>query len=157
MNVYRGAWSVDELDKKILRVLQKDCRRSFREIAKEVGTTPVTAINRIRNMERAGVIKGYYADINYEKLGYNITGVIGVIVDGTGLKKLEEEVSKFDNISQVFEVTGDTDVVLVGSFEDMKGLQAFVKERLLVKSFVKKTVTQIVTNTYKNSPKIEIK
>ncbi|QQG40061.1 MAG: Lrp/AsnC family transcriptional regulator [Candidatus Aenigmatarchaeota archaeon] len=148
---------MDELDKKILRVMQKDCRRSFREISKEVGATPVTVINRVRNMEKAGILKGYCADINYEKLGYGITAIIGVIAEGAGLKRLEEDVSKFDNIKLVYEVTGDTDVVLIGAFRDMKEMQSFVKERLLAKNFVTKTITQVVTNVYKDSPKIDIK
>ncbi|MBI4017523.1 MAG: Lrp/AsnC family transcriptional regulator [Candidatus Aenigmarchaeota archaeon] len=148
---------MDELDKKILRVMQKNCRRSFREIAKEVGSTPVTVINRVRALERNGVIRGYVADLHYEKLGYSIIGIIGVIAEGAGLKKLEEEVAKFDNIRFVYEATGETDVVLVGSFKDMKELQSFVKERLLAKNFVTKTVTQIVTNVYKESPIINIK
>lgn len=147
---------MDELDKKILRVMQKNCRRSFREIAKEVGSTPVTVINRVRAMEKAGTIRGYCVDLNYEKLGYGIVGIIGVIAEGAGLKKLEEEVSKFTHIRLVYEVTGDTDVILVGHFKDIKDLQSFVKDRLLGKNYVNKTVTQIVTNIYKEAPKVEI-
>ena len=147
---------MDELDKKILCVLLKNSRRSFREIAKVVGSTPVTVINRVRVMEKGDVIRGYSADVNYERLGYGIVGIIGVIAEGAGLKRLEEEVAKFNNIRLVYEVTGDTDVVLIGNFKDMKDLQSFVKERLLAKNYVTKTVTQIVTNTYKDTPKIDI-
>ena len=116
----------------------------------------MTVINRVRVMEKGDVIRGYSADVNYERLGYGIVGIIGVIAEGAGLKRLEEEVAKFNNIRLVYEVTGDTDVVLIGNFKDMKDLQSFVKERLLAKNYVTKTVTQIVTNTYKDTPKIDI-
>jgi Lrp/AsnC family transcriptional regulator for asnA, asnC and gidA len=147
---------MDELDKKILRVMQRDCRKSFREISKEVGSTPVTVINRVRAMEKAGVIRKYAADLNYEKLGYTIKGVIGITAENTALKKLEEEVLKFDAVKEVYEVTGPTDVIMIGHFKDMKDLQMFVKEKLMGRDSVK-TITHVVTKTYKESPIVELK
>lgn len=150
-------FELDSLDKKIIDLMQNDCRKSFREIAKTVGSTTVTVINRVRKLEEAGVIKGYIANMNYEKLGFTLTGVISIIAsDRQSLKKLEKDLGKYPNILGVYEVTGEVDVVLIGKFKDLKHLQNFVKEEILASGAASKTISNIVTSIYKENDKVSI-
>ncbi len=71
---------LDEVDKAILRELLVDARLSFREIARRVGVSTATVANKIRRLEEAGIIKGYTAIIDPEKLGYDVTAVIEIVV-----------------------------------------------------------------------------
>ena len=69
---------IDEIDLKILEVLIRDARLSSRQVADKVGVSVGTALARIRRMEREGIIKGYSAIVDHEKLGYQLTAVIAV-------------------------------------------------------------------------------
>ena len=61
---------IDEIDRKILGELTADCRVSYRQLAKKTKVSIGTALNRIKRMEKIGVIKGYSAIVDQEKIGY---------------------------------------------------------------------------------------
>ena len=63
---------LDQTDKKIIAVLNDNSRLPFREIAQRVGVSVATALNRVRQLEKDGVIRKYTVSLDYEKLGYDI-------------------------------------------------------------------------------------
>ncbi|MDY6789119.1 MAG: Lrp/AsnC family transcriptional regulator [Candidatus Nanohaloarchaea archaeon] len=149
-------YEIDELDRKILTKLQKDGRKSFRKIAEEVDSTAVTVINRVDQMKEAGVIKGYTVDVDYSKIGYHIVAAIEIIVKGEHLKDVEERVFNHPNVTAVYEITGDTDILLISKFKDRDQLGGFVVEYLLDSELVEKTITHVAFEAHMEKHNIDL-
>ena len=139
---------LDETDVKILELLQEDARLSSREIGRRLGVSVGTVLGRISRLEQAGVIKGYSAILNQERLGYELTVVTEVVVSKGRLVELEREIASWRNVCCVYDVTGETDAFVVAKFHGREELSAFTK-RLLALPLVERTNTHVVLATVK--------
>jgi len=88
-------YQIDNIDKRILRDLQKDSRKSYEEIARELDVSGGTIHVRIKKLRDLGIIEGSKININYRKLGYNICAFIGINLKNfddyqSALKKLKD-------------------------------------------------------------------
>lgn len=97
---------LDEVDKAILRKLQRDARISFRDIAKEVGTSEATVFVRVKKLQKNGVIKAFRAIVNPEGVGKNVTAFALVKADPRSYPKVLTELRSFDEVCEVYDVTG---------------------------------------------------
>ena len=140
--------SIDAVDKKILSELLRDCRRSYRAIARKAGTSVGTVLTRIRRMERSGVIKGYTAILDHEKLDYQLTVIAEITVSKGKLLEMEEAIGKLPSTCAVYDVTGLTDALVIAKFHNREELSKFTKS-LLAMPFVDRTNTHIVLTTVK--------
>jgi DNA-binding Lrp family transcriptional regulator len=140
--------NIDEVDRKILQQLRTDCRMSYREIAKKTRISVGTALNRIRRMEEAGVILGYSARVDSEKVGYELTGIAEITVSKGKLIEMEQVISKLPNTCAVYDVTGLTDAIVIAKFHNREELSKFTKT-LLSLPFINRTNTQVVLTTIK--------
>ena len=140
--------NIDEVDRRILQQLRIDCRMSYREIAKKAKISVGTALNRIRRMEKAGVILGYSARVDSEKVGYDLTGIAEITVSKGKLIEMEEMISKLPNTCAVYDVTGLTDAIVIAKFHNRDELSKFTKT-LLSLPFINRTNTQVVLTTIK--------
>lgn len=148
---------IDELDTEILTELQNNGRKSFREIAKEVDSTAVTVINRVEKMEEKGILQGYTAKVDYRKLGYHVVAAIELIVEGEHLKEIEERLSEHPNVTSIYEITGDTDILLISKFKERQDLGSFVIDFLLESEIVEKTITHVAFDTFTEKHNIDLK
>ncbi|MEM0088527.1 MAG: Lrp/AsnC family transcriptional regulator [Archaeoglobaceae archaeon] len=146
---------IDEVDLKIIRELQEDARKSLKEIAEKVGVAEGTVYNRINKLKSLGIIEKFIPVLNYPMLGYDITAIIGISAEGGQIVEIEKEIAKEKNVTAVYDVTGDFDIIVVAKFESRKKLDEFVKRLLNMKS-VKKTYTMLVLNVVKESHAIEL-
>jgi DNA-binding Lrp family transcriptional regulator len=140
--------NIDEMDRRILGELMRDCRRSYRSIARRAGVSVGTTLNRIRKLEKAGVIKGYSALLDHEKLGYQLTVLAEITVSKGKLLEMEEAISKLPNTCAVYDVTGLTDALVIAKFHTREELSKFTKN-LLSLPFVDRTNTHVVLTTVK--------
>lgn len=139
---------IDEIDRRILKELTTDCRLSYRQIAKKVRVSVGTVLNRVRRMEEAGVIKGYSATVDHEKIGYQLTGIAEITVSKGKLYEMERAISKLPNTCAVYDTTGLTDAFVIAKFRSREDISKFAKS-LLRMPFVDRTNTHIVLNTIK--------
>src|SRR6266571_852899 len=140
--------AIEELDRKLIVALERDCRRSNRELAVELRVSPSTVITHVKNLEAAGLVKGYAATLDHQKLGYELTAVVEVIVSKGKLLEMEREIAKVPGVCAVYDVTGATDGIVIGKFRDREELSRFAKT-LLAMPFVERTNTHIVLTTVK--------
>jgi len=140
--------TIDSTDMKILSEYVKNGRLSFREIANRIGVAVGTVLSRTKKMEKDGVIKGYSAIIDHEKLGYELTAITEVTVSKGKLLEMEKKIAKLTNICAVYDITGLTDAIIVAKFHSRKELSSFTKA-LLGMPFVERTNTHIVLTTVK--------
>jgi len=141
---------LDETDFKILDALLDDARLSSRQIADRVGVSVGTVLSRIKRMENEGIIKGYSAIVDHERLGYELTVVTEITVAKGKLLDVEHEVAKIPNVCCVYDVTGLTDAIVVAKFKSRKDLSDFTKW-LLSLPYVERTHTNLVLTTVKEN------
>ena len=144
---------LDEIDFKILRELLSNARLSCRQIAKRVGVTTGTVLSRMRRMEREGIIRGYSAILDHEKLGYELTVVTEVVVSKGRLIEMEREIAQHPSVCSVYDVTGQTDAIIIAKFKNRRELSNFTKT-LLALPYVERTNTHVVLNTVKEDFRI---
>jgi Lrp/AsnC family transcriptional regulator, regulator for asnA, asnC and gidA len=139
---------IDELDLKLIKHLQRDGRRSFREIAEELNVAEGTVYNRVTKLKEQGVIRNFMVDIDYSKLGYDLTVVIGVIGRGGHLPEIEKKIAIERNVSAVYDVTGEYDAILIAKLPDRDALNKLVK-KINGLEHVERTYTMVVLNVMK--------
>ncbi|MDH3617511.1 MAG: Lrp/AsnC family transcriptional regulator [Nitrosopumilus sp.] len=138
---------MDKIDEKILKNLMVDARLSARQLAIKLGMSTVTILTRIKKLEKEKIIKGYTALIDHEKLGYDLTAIIEIIAK-KDILDIEEKLSKIDNVCGVYDITGNTDTIIVAKFKERNELSAFVKS-LSSMANIENTITHVVLNTAK--------
>ena len=141
-------FALDEIDRKLLRELLKDSKRSYRELATAIGVSAATVINHVQRLESAGVIKDYSARLDHERLGYELTVVTEIVVSKGKLLETDEEIAKIPNVCAVYDITGQTDAMVVAKFKSRNKLSDFTKA-LLAMPFVERTNTHVVLTTVK--------
>ncbi len=139
---------LDETDIKILEILLSDARLSSRQIAKQCGVSIGTVLSRVKKMEKEGVIKGYSALLDQEKIGYELTVISEITVSKGRLLEMENEIARLPNVCGVYDVTGLIDAIIVAKFKNREELSKFTK-RLLALPYVERTNTHIVLTTIK--------
>ena len=139
---------LDETEVKILKALTLDARLSSRQIAKQCGVSIGTVLSRIKRMENEGIIRGYSALLDHEKLGYELTVVSEITVSKGRLLEVENEIARLPNVCCVYDVTGLIDAVIIAKFKNREELGKFTK-RLLTIPYVERTNTHVVLTSIK--------
>ena len=134
---------IDSVDIAILRVLLKNARASFREIASEVGIAVGTVQNRVRKMEKMGVLQGFEPIIDYSKLGYDVDAIIALKIKRDKIENIRRMFRETPNVMSMYEVTGDVDVFLRVKFKSSSELAEFLINKLS-EEYVKSSVTYTV-------------
>ena len=150
-SVTPGDCMLDETDRRILSVLQRDARTSMRKISEEVGVSLGTVSNRVHKLEEAGVIQGYTVLLDPEKIGWDLNVVIGLRIQKGRLIEIQEKIAKDPRVYGVYDVTGDFDSMVVARARDRSDLDELIKNVMSVDG-VERSVTRLVLNTVKESP-----
>lgn len=116
----------DDLDKKIVDVLQLNARLSYTEISKRVNLSPSAVTERIQRLEDSGVIKGYGANLDYQKMGRQIMVYISIRFRGTGCSALRRDIHMFPEFLQCSRVTGQEDMIIKAAVKDNLALEDLV-------------------------------
>jgi len=150
---YYGHESMDELDKKIIKILNENARCSLREISRTLKVSLSTISTRINRLETEGVIERYIPVINLEKYGFSLTAIINMKISHGKLIEVQKRISKDKHISAVYDITGDWDSLVIAHFRDRRDLNTFIKHVLSLE-FVERTNTQLVLNIVKDEKRV---
>ncbi len=138
----------DELDRRIVQLMCNSSQGSYRQIAKQLGVHPTTLIQRVKNLEKKGVINGYRAKVDYMRLGFDYMGIIQVYVDKNMLD-VQEKIKSIPQVLAVFDVTGECDSIVWIACRDRDEFSNIVKSILTIEG-VQKTNTSVVLNIMKD-------
>ena len=136
----------ENLDQKILNALLDDGRASLRSLGGDLDVSVTTVSNHISNLEEDGVIKGYAPIVDYSELGYDVTAILQLKVEGSALPDITERLQKHKHMVTVYETTGDHDIIAIGKFTDTDHMNDQIKE-LLVDPDINESNTSVVLNT----------
>ena len=138
----------------ILRLLEKNSRIDIKEIAILVGKTETEVANEIAQMEKEGIIRGYYTSINWDNTNdERVSALIEVKVTpqrGIGFDKIAERISKFDEVKSVYLMSGGFDFTVILEEKTMKEIAQFVTSKLSTLDEVLNTATHFVLKKYKD-------
>lgn len=147
---------IDETDVKILELLQKQGRTRRNDLADKVGLSLPAVSERLRKLEESGIISGYFAKVDHERLGKDITAFVVVTVDSSKhFGAFIEHANSTDDILECHAITGEGTHLLKARTENTASL-----EKLLAKiqswQGVVKTITSIVLSTTKETFRIKL-
>ena len=128
-----GKMKLDEKDIEILKELERDGRKSLKSISKNLKLSMTSVFERIKKLERNGVIKGYKAVIDKGKLEKSSTAFALVKLDpssGGKVKEIAKKVSGISGVSEVFIVNGQWDMVVKLRARDMDEIAKIVLDKL---------------------------
>ena len=138
----------DDLDVKIITALLGNSKISYRKLARKLGVSVATIINRVGRLEKEKIIEGYTTSLDYEKLGYDVKVIIEVRVSRGKLFEVETKIANHPNVAAVFDVTGAFDSMIIANFKTRSEMDKFLK-KIQSYEFVERTETKLVLNTVK--------
>jgi DNA-binding Lrp family transcriptional regulator len=145
----------ENLDAKLINALLGDGRASLRSLAEDLDVSVTTVSNHLRDLEEEGVIEGYTPIVNYDALGYDVTAVIQLKVEGSALPDITERLKEQQQMISVYEVTGDYDIIAIGKFQDTDGMNRQIKE-LLTDADIRESNTSVVLNAVVENEQFEL-
>lgn len=147
---------LDQMDLDIIEELKSDGRASFSEIADSLGVANSTVTGRFQKLKKKGIITGFRPKIDYEKLGFELTAMINIKAEADKILQTVEKLESKTKVISFFEVTGDTDMIIVTRFLDRKDMNSFLKE-LQQTEGIKSTETHVILTEPKLEDNIDLK
>ena len=142
---------LEELDTAILRILSERGRVSHRSMADELGKSHLTIKKHVDDLEKKEIITGYSANIDLEKLGYDIIALIELTISKGKMLEVEQEIAKNPHIFAIYDVTGEYDALIFARFKNRGDLSKMIKEELHASPYVERTNTHMVLNVIKEN------
>lgn len=139
---------IDDIDRKIIGQYVTDARQSYHQVAKKIGVAVSTVQARTKKLENEGILKGYTAVLDYEKLGLTVTAITEITTVGGRLQEVENKLSQMAQASAVYDVAGTTDAIVIGKFRSTNELSKFAKAIQGIPN-VNRTETHIVLTVVK--------
>ncbi len=149
----------DEIDRKILEILQTNCKITNAQLASEVGISPSSMLERVKRLENSGVIKKYVALVDSAKVGKGTFALVSVALAIHQLESVDTFIKTFSDIDEVLEcyhIAGDDDFLLKVAVKDMQEYQDFVLNKLSKVKGINKIKTTFVLSTVKYETKLAI-
>ena len=139
---------LDQTDKDIINLLVDNSKLSYRDVAKNVKISAATALNRIKKLEKEGIIEKFTVKIDHEKIGYDLGIMIEVRISKGKLFDVEKKIASHPNVLSVYDLTGDFDAVIFARFTNRRTMDAFIK-KIQTYDFIERTNSRLILNVIK--------
>jgi Lrp/AsnC family transcriptional regulator, leucine-responsive regulatory protein len=152
MRPKRDPRGLDEIDRRILEVLQSDCKVALAKIGEQVGLSAPSIVERIRKLENEGFIKGYHARLSARRLGLDVTAFISVTTaHARAIKEFAKHLEELEDVLECHHVTGDPTLLLKVKTRNTDSLERLISA---VRSLpgVERTETNVVLSTLVERP-----
>lgn len=144
--------NIDNVDRKILDILQKNARISNVELARRLDFAPSGILERVRKLERRGLIKNYEARLAAEKLDFGLIAFISIRTDEpVGVLDAAIEMAKIPEVQEVHHLAGEDCYLLKVRVCDNAALATLMREKLGRITSITNTKTTIVLETVKET------
>jgi Lrp/AsnC family leucine-responsive transcriptional regulator len=147
---------IDEIDHKILTILQDKARIPNAEVARQVGMAPSAVLERIRKLEEQGIIEGYEVRLNPLSFNQGLTAFVQLTVTATTLPRLHADLIAVTGVQDVHQVAGEDGYLLKLRVADNAELGRVIAQEISTITGVLKTNTSIVLNTIRETRKIDL-
>jgi Lrp/AsnC family transcriptional regulator for asnA, asnC and gidA len=120
---------MDDLDADILRSLIKNSRITLSQMSKEIDAPDATISNRLKKLEK-DVIKRYTVILDWEKIGLDITTIIIIQTESEKHESVKEELSKLEEVSEVYSVSGEYDILIKVWVQNIEELNKLMNTKI---------------------------
>ena len=154
-----SASKLDQIDRKVLEILQSNAKITNAQLSKEIGLSPAPTLERVKKLETSGIIQSYHAQLDREKIGLGVTTFVQVALVGHKKLVTEQFVEQINQIPEVIEchhVTGSGDFLLKIIAKDFSSYQKLMLEKINEIEEVASTQTMVILSTFKESKVLPI-
>jgi Lrp/AsnC family leucine-responsive transcriptional regulator len=154
-----AAKSLSKIDRNILRILQRDGRISYTDLAREVGLSVTPCIERVKRLERSGYIQGYTAKLNPDLLNAGLVVFVQIRLNHTSQKNFEEfrrSVLDLEDVQSCYLVSGNYDYLLKARVADMAAYRELLGSRILKLPAVQESTSYVVMEELKETMQLPI-
>ena len=149
---------MDNIDKKILHLLQNDDKIQYQKIGEKLNIGPSTVHYRIKKLINSGIIKNFSAIVDPEKVGYTTTAVVGLNVEPLKMDEIAKQLTSYDEVQVVTTSSGDHDIIVQIIARDGKHLWRFINENIkTINGVDKKIHVSSFLDVYKRTNLIKFK
>lgn len=159
MGEFMSDTQIDGFDRKILSLLQEDARLTNNDLSERVNLSPSQCSRRRQRLEEEGLIRGYRAVLDRERLGFPLVNVISVTLathNRDNARRFADLLTRLPEVQEAHALTGEMDYILKVVTPDLKSLADFVNEVLLPHESVQHVKTAIVLQTLKETGALPI-
>ncbi|HAU29120.1 MAG TPA: ArsR family transcriptional regulator [Rhodospirillaceae bacterium] len=142
---------LDEMDVKLLTILQENGRITNLELAKRVGISPPSCLRRVRILEEQKIIRGYHADVDHVAVGFHAPAIVQVFLSGHKDEVVQQflsDVEGWPEVRECYMVTGEADYVLKIVAQDWDSYRQFLIGKLLKTPNVHKVHSSIIMRKF---------
>jgi DNA-binding Lrp family transcriptional regulator len=150
---------LDAIDLRILSELQANGRITNVELSRRAKITAPPCLRRMRALEKTGYIRGYHADLDPKRLGFEVSAYVfvGLSSQADGdLKRFEEQVRSWPEVRECYMLSGEVDFLLKCVAKDLSSFQAFVTNTLTAAKNVASVKSSLVIRPAKRDPGVPI-
>ena len=147
-------YQVDEIDQKIIKLLQQDGKMRIKEIASHLALTNTPVFDRIKRLEAEGIITGYTAQVDRNRLGFQLVAFCSVSFDQHQrelIQNFEQDIAKLDEVLECYHIAGMFDYLLKVLVKDMDQYQQFITEKLASLKYIGKVQSSFVMTEVKQA------
>ncbi|MCK5345505.1 MAG: Lrp/AsnC family transcriptional regulator [Candidatus Heimdallarchaeota archaeon] len=151
---------MDNIDKKIISILQKNARMTNADLAEKIGMSRSPVFERVKKLERSGVITKYIALINPDMVGIQCFTYVEVTLIRHGQEAVVRFISSITKLHEVMEchhITGEADFLLKIATRDIAAYEDFILHKLTALPDVQNLKTMVVLSTMKNETSLPVK
>ncbi|HJM17007.1 MAG TPA: Lrp/AsnC family transcriptional regulator [Candidatus Poseidoniia archaeon] len=142
-------------DSELLRHLCNNGKASQRELAELSGFALGTVSNHLKDLEKKKVIRGYFADIDPDKVGFTLTATIHLRITKGKIMDVQASIANHSRVFAVYDITGEWDSLVLARFKDRQEMDDFIKTTLSQKN-IERTSTSLVLNNVKEDLRVII-
>lgn len=140
----------DNLDAQLINELIGNGRASMRSLADTLDVSVTTVSNHLGDLESEEIIDGYTPIVNYQSLGYDVTAIIQLKVEGEALPDLTERLTEHRQVISVYEITGSYDILAVGKFADTDDMNDQIKAVLTDPAVIESNTSVVLATPQEN-------
>jgi Lrp/AsnC family leucine-responsive transcriptional regulator len=151
--------NLDKIDFKILKILQENAKITNLQLSSEIGLSPAPTLERVKKLEKAKLIEGYYTRVNEEALGIGIKAIINITLTRqieNAISNFKKEIDKISEIMECYQVTGNADYVLIVMLKDIRDFEALISQRLSKMEEIGQMQTMVILSKIKDSKRLPL-
>lgn len=150
---------LDEIDRRILDILQANAKITNAQLSKDIGLSPAPTLERVKKLENSGIIKSYHAMLDTDKIGLGVHTFVQVTLKGHNKKNIDHFLNEINMIPEVIEchhITGSGDFILKVIAKDIASYQRLMLEKVSEIDVVDSLQSMVILSTFKNSKTMPI-
>ena len=150
---------LDDIDLKILEILQKDGRITNTKLASQIGISPPAMLDRVKRLESSGVISKFVALVDRKKVGVGILAFVSVslaVHQFSSMDKFVSSIMELDEVLECYQISGANDFILKVALDDLDNYADFIVNRITGIEGIQNINSSFVLKTIKHNTSLPI-